>query len=655
VLDPEGVRIAFTGQDRFVHTASSGQSFLVTWNDMTTPSGVMGTVISEDGTRSDSVRLNAADSVGADFNVGFDGAQYAAVWLDYTEYPNTIWAANVSLDGEASAPVEIPSHDARANDPPNLLWVDDHYLLSYVGKGVVGETLSSDLTSQGGDIALSAVEARQDSPQSCFDGTHYVLAWTEYRGTLPSQTARTEQIGQDGNVLDAETLQLGTAGAEYSRDVALACAGQNSSVSLWRDADSETISARQRLSDGSFGVEHLVASGARTQANLASNGESYLLAFLADGPDDQTVMRAQFLELDGAPRSESFDLRQTGVFVGGSLSAIGDGYLWYYDDNENTYLQPISATGELAEPIVLDTGRTSVSSANASDRGLIVYNKLGPDGETRVPVLQFVAQGDWNSAIIPLGLEASYAIPAWDGTQFVLVAQDEAYGAALYTVADNGELSLQQQLLTEESYIYGVASNGAGQLLLTYTRYLGELQRSTRIFNLLIGDPLEVDLSGRVNPPPVDEPPSAAPTGDEPPAAEPPVQPTELPVDEPPASTDDDSTAGPDDSTAAPTAPSVPPSAGSSLAPPPAPEPTGDMPATEATESPAEPIHGNLADAAAGPSNEEPDNADDAGCSVTPQRTQRAKSSGSWDVTDLVAFACLLRRRRARMSQRRCL
>lgn len=523
VLDPGGVRIAFTDQDRFVHVATSGESFLVAWNEMTAPSGVMGTVIGEDGARSDTVRLNAAASSGRDFNVGFDGEQFAAVWVDDSVYPNTLWGTNVSLAGAVAEPVEIPSREPRANDPPHLLWNGEHYLLSYVAEGIVGNTLSGQLESDQRELALSFVPASQDSAQSCFDGTHYVLAWTEHRGVGPLQSVRNTQIGQNAQVLDAETLQLGTTGEEYSRSVALACAGGDSSLTVWSDSSTETLYAQVRHADGGLGEVLTVATGAIAGPNLASNGDSYLVTFLTSIAEGQSAMSAQLLELDGTPRGERFELRETGVFARGSLSAIGSGYLWYYDDNENTYLQPITATGQVPEPILLDSGRTSVFSASNETQGLITYGKLTADGETREQVLRFVAQDDWQTADIPLGIATSYVKPAWDGSRFVMVTQDDSYGADLYAVDESGALSvLQEDLVPEDSYVYGLSSNAAGQLLLSYLSYVGELQTSTRIFNRVIGDLVSVDLSTRVTPVPTEQPPNGQPEP-EPPSEEPPL------------------------------------------------------------------------------------------------------------------------------------
>ncbi len=504
VLDPGGVRVAFSDSDRYVHTASSGDSFLVAWNDYGSggPTGVVATVISEDGSLTDSVRLNDPSLEGRDFNAAFDGEQYAVTWLDTTEYPYTLWGSNVSTTGNAQAPVTIPSYNPRSNDPPHLLWANDRYLLSYVGEGIIGGFLDGKLTSEAQDIPLSFIEAYQETIQSTFDGTHYVLSWTERRGIEPQETARATQVSQGGQVLDAETIQLGDPGEEYSASVALASAGNGSSVSVWGNRVTETIFAQMRKADGSLGPTHTVVTGTGSWVNLASNGSGYLAAYLARNAEDLSEMRGQFLDLEGAPVGDSFVMRQTGVFVGGSLTTVGDGYLWFWDDNESTYLQPIPSSGELPEPILLDAGRTGVRTATNGTESILFYSKLGADGETREPMVRFVSPDDWHGTDMPLGEEFGYVHAVWDGSQFVIATQDDANMTYLQTLSLDGELSDRRQVLTEDAYVYGLASNGEGQLLLSYSRAVNELQRSRRIFNRLIGDPLEVDLSDRVAPVP---------------------------------------------------------------------------------------------------------------------------------------------------------
>src|SRR5690606_22786386 len=155
--------------------------------------------------------------------------------------------------------------------------------------------LDGDLTSQVEDISLSFIEAYQDSIHSSFDGTHYVLSWTERRGIEPQETARTTQASQEGRVLDTETIQLGDPVEEYSASVALASAGKGSSVAVWGNRQTESIFSQMRKSDGSMGPQHTVVTDTSSWVNLASNGDGYLAAYLKQNDEALSEMRGQFL------------------------------------------------------------------------------------------------------------------------------------------------------------------------------------------------------------------------------------------------------------------------------------------------------------------------------------------------------------------------
>jgi len=481
-LDPGGFPVAdSTGQDNGMQVSASGSNYLVAWSTYGPPRAVNGRLIEEDGSLGAEFALSGPEEA-TEVVLGFDGSEYAATWTDQTEYPYSFVGRTISVSGTPTSSVAVPAVDPRTSDPGHLLWAKDKYVMAYASNGgLVGQFLDGDLAASGTAFPFSFIPAYQSSPQVVFDGENYVMTWDEQRGIEPLYSSRTTRISQAGQVLEPESIDLSGERDDYAR-VSIASAGNGSSVAAWTWSDGP-IWTQQINADGSRGPLNELVSTAEVGVNIASNGEGYLAAYMRKNTADQYEMVGQLLDETGANAGAPFVMRQTGVFNGGSLKGAGGDYYYYYRDAEQV-IQPISAQGQLGEPVVLSSGQSFVDSADGDGRTLLIWR------ETSDTVLygRFVDDATFSGRDFVIGTDVYFSRIAWDGTRFAVAWNNEPGQSFIRYVGSDGTLSSSTKLADATSYVYGLASNGAGQLLITSTEYGGPYSYSQRIVNRLVGD-----------------------------------------------------------------------------------------------------------------------------------------------------------------------
>ncbi len=126
------------GKHTFNNVAFDGTNFFVVWDNHANPTEVKGRFVNPSGTLGTEITVKAANSLPSDkpLTVAFDGTNYLVVWTDQVSGNN---------------------------------W------------DVFGQLVTPAGTLSGGKISISTAPGQQSMPLIAFDGTNYLISWTDMR------------------------------------------------------------------------------------------------------------------------------------------------------------------------------------------------------------------------------------------------------------------------------------------------------------------------------------------------------------------------------------------------------------------------------------------------------------------------------------------
>jgi phosphoribosylformylglycinamidine (FGAM) synthase PurS component len=192
VLDPNGFVISqAAGSQRFQDVAFGDSNFLVVWGAQSGGDAIRGARVSPQGVVLDPNGIAISPATNAQYRpaVSFDGTNFLVVWDD--------WRSGGDVCG--------------------------------VRVSQAGVVLDSAV------IPISTAEGWQYSPTTCFDGTDYLVAWLDYRGSGTSDIYGA-RVTQAGIVLDPEGIPISTA-ANHQTGPAV-CFDGTSFLTVWMDGRS---------------------------------------------------------------------------------------------------------------------------------------------------------------------------------------------------------------------------------------------------------------------------------------------------------------------------------------------------------------------------------------------------------------------------------
>ena len=247
VLDPAGIAISTAAGDQlFPSLAFDGTNFLVVWDDYRSGSSpdVYGARVTPQGTVLDPSGFVISQAAGYQEypSVAFDGTNFLAVWEDYRDGDTSdIYGARVTPQGTVLDPsgfvisqaAGYQEHPAVAVDGTNLLAVWEDFRSGPYECDIYGARVSqlgAVLDPTG--IAISTAANSQYSPAIAFDGTGFLVVWTDERGDPCSDIYGT-RVTPQGTVLDPSGLIISQA-AGNQRCPASAFDGVNFLV-VWQD------------------------------------------------------------------------------------------------------------------------------------------------------------------------------------------------------------------------------------------------------------------------------------------------------------------------------------------------------------------------------------------------------------------------------------
>jgi phosphoribosylformylglycinamidine (FGAM) synthase PurS component len=243
VLDPECIPISTAdGSQVWPSVASDGTNYLVVWQDWRGGGyDIYGSRVSQDGAVLDpeGILISTAAGTKKKPSVIFGGTNYLVVWEDHRNgyYPE-IYGARVSQSGEVLDPEGIAiSTGAFWHEVPCVSYDGTNWLIVWSdarsGYNIYGARVSQDgvvLDPEG--IAISTGASWQGLPCVSHDGTNYLVVWQDYRNDYYPEIYGA-RVSQDGVVLDPEGIAIST-GAFWHEVPCVSHDGINYLV-VWQD------------------------------------------------------------------------------------------------------------------------------------------------------------------------------------------------------------------------------------------------------------------------------------------------------------------------------------------------------------------------------------------------------------------------------------
>jgi hypothetical protein len=232
VLDPAGIRIS-EGADGYPDLAFDGTNYLVVWWDVRTGgAAIYGARVSPAGAVLDPDGIEISPPALWDQDppvVAFGGTDYLVVWTRHKGYvgdhgPRTdVQGVRVSPAGNSHSGSEfVVSTDVNDQEIPVIGFDGTNYLVVWEDyRSGWGDIYGTRVSPTGGvldpggiPIALATTEANFGWPALAFDGTNYLVAWTETHSANDSEI-HGRRVTPAGVVLDPGGIAIAIWGENY--------------------------------------------------------------------------------------------------------------------------------------------------------------------------------------------------------------------------------------------------------------------------------------------------------------------------------------------------------------------------------------------------------------------------------------------------------
>lgn len=470
-----------------VSVAAGATGFLAAWHTSDSPR-VLGSVVSSSGEiTSKGFAISHSDHDSGLPSVAFDGSSYLVAWTDGRD-ENSVYGNRVSQSGVVAGATDTklatgsPRYVAFGSDRTALAWNGTQFLLSFLGYGIEGSLIASDLSLVNGQIALTGLPNKQGYPSSVWSGQNYLVTWTDERSSDTDMDVRGVRIGTSGQLLDPQGIAFsGPESPAFGAQVA--STRQGSSLLVWFNVSGNSFE-RTIASDGTLGaIKPFRAEETHSPAGLASNGTGYLAAYETGNSSDEGAVVGRVLDASGTSGPD-FDIDASTLNSSPSVFAIGADYLVSYP-NSGTWLMPVSGAGVHGQSEMLSPNLAYVTSAtSAPDTALVVWSVVG-DAQIHA---RFFKAGKLSGATIDVAeTSAGYgAAVAWDGSSFWATWETPEHLLQARAIGTDGALGLVSTWVNEECFAPVLSSDGQGQLLLSYAKYL-EQSQTRRVFSRIVG------------------------------------------------------------------------------------------------------------------------------------------------------------------------
>lgn len=366
VLDPLATGIADAGSDQDSPgrpaVASDGNGFLVIYvDDSGLSPALQGLLLSKAGAVEKSFSL---DESGRAPSAAYDGQSYFVAF----ESSTGIDAVRLGPDGtKLGTAIPVAANTTSNVIEPDVAFGGDAFLVAYSRyNGTEWDLAATRVSTAGsvlGDTAVSNAPRNQGAPAVAFDGTNFLVAWSDARNDTDigeNTDIYAARIATDGTVIDATGIAVATSTAPES-DVDVTYDGSRF-VLAWYTSRNASFIGDGDIHAGRLGSDGALLDGDAPTGGIAINttdrskGHPRVARFgtgalvVWDSQDFDTnsagILGARLDQngalLDGAPTDEGVwlsALPSTSVserFVLPALAAIDDRILLAYVDNVET-------------------------------------------------------------------------------------------------------------------------------------------------------------------------------------------------------------------------------------------------------------------------------------------------------------------------------
>ncbi|MEO0009741.1 MAG: T9SS type A sorting domain-containing protein [candidate division WOR-3 bacterium] len=397
------------GEEDFADVAFDGTNFFVVWMDYE-QGEISGARIRPDGVMIDTTPIQISfGSWGGEYPaVAFDGANYLVVWTDWRNSDPDIYGARVTPQGQVLDPDGIP---------------------------------------------ISTAPEMQTLPAVLFDGTRYLVAWSDLRSGNWESDIYAARVSTGGEVLDPDGIPVNTQPYDQIIYHGLAFDGTNYLFVFSDDRDGDLyydVYGTRVSTDGevldSSGFIISAENNDQALPRVGFDGTNYLVVWFDDREvvEDYRVYGAR-IQPDGTILDPQGIRLSDYLSVYPAVAFDGTNYLVTWLDYRSGWQADIYGTRVSTGGVVLDSAGIPVSAEPEYDqvlpavvfgggRYLVVWsdyrNYEGPDiYGARVDTSGQVLDPD--GVLISWGIisPTQYApVAAFDGTNYLVVWQDYRNG-----------------------------------------------------------------------------------------------------------------------------------------------------------------------------------------------------------------------------------
>src|SRR6266540_1087389 len=248
VLDPQGIPISTAPHAQALpEIAFDGANYLAAWQDQRGSLeswDIYGARITPGGSVLDpaGIPLSTVANRQEAPSAAFDGTNYLVSWYDDRSGSGwDIYGARVSQAGTVLDPAGIPISTAPGDQfTPRVAFGGSEFLVAWEDRrsgGILSDIYAARVSQVGtvldpGGIAVSTASWFQWAPSVGFDGTNYLVAWTDARSPA-GYDIYGSRVGHDGVALDPQGIAISTA-VGHQTYPSVAFDGTNSLV-VWED------------------------------------------------------------------------------------------------------------------------------------------------------------------------------------------------------------------------------------------------------------------------------------------------------------------------------------------------------------------------------------------------------------------------------------
>ncbi|MEO0079883.1 MAG: hypothetical protein ABIK44_04315 [candidate division WOR-3 bacterium] len=392
-----------------------------------------------------------------------DGTNYLVVWADRRSVTADyhIYGARVAPQGVVLDPIGIPiSITANHHFSPAVAFGGTNFLVVWEDyrSGDTSDIYGARVTPSGvvldpDGIPIAIAANRQQLPAVAFDGTNYLVVWTDDRRGIYSQDIYGARVTPSGVVLDPQGIPISTAGS-FQNEAAVAFDGTNYLV-VWvdgRNGEYDIYGARVTPGGVVLDPNGIIVSTApedQYEPAVAFAGTNYLAVW----HDDRTGSYCDIYGARVTPQGTVLDPDGIHISTGADWMAYpavgfdGTNCLVVWQDRRSGF-GDIYGARVTPNGVVLDTSGIQITTA-ADWQG---YPAVAFDGTNYVVVCTDRRSGCcdiYGSRVTPAGIVLDpdgilistavswqgYPAAAFDGTNYFVVWEDfrsanwDIYGA----------------------------------------------------------------------------------------------------------------------------------------------------------------------------------------------------------------------------------